>query len=239
MNGRHSNPEASSCEWTRRRVTAWYKGQLPSRERQQIQQHVAGCAVCAEYFPGAARIRGALKSLPPRVPSSELRSQLSVLASHEARRRKQVRAGRLTTLKQDFRHWLNGLMRPIALPTAGGLVAALMLFSVLAPSLAVRGATGDVVDRPTVLYTVASVKSTMPFSYDGQDLLVDVFVDEYGRMIDYSIPPAYHLKSSPELRRNIERYLITMVFNPATSFGQPTSGRIRLWFRTSSIDVKG
>jgi hypothetical protein len=58
-------------------------------------------------------------------------------------------------------------------------------------------------------------------------------------MTDYSIPKAWHLKSSPELRRSIESHLITMVFNPATSFGQPTSGRIRLWFRTSRIDIKG
>ena len=79
----------------------------------------------------------------------------------------------------------------------------------------------------------------MPFGFEGQDLLVDVSVDEYGRMIDYSIPQAYYLKSSPELRRHIENHLITMVFNPATSFGQPTSGRIRLWFRTSRIDIKG
>jgi hypothetical protein len=165
--------------------------------------------------------------------------RLRVLASHEASRQRQSRAGRLALWRRQFDLWTSELMRPLAIPTAGGLTAALVLFSMLAPSLAVRGASVDTADTPTGLYTVASVKSTLPFGYGGQDLLVDVSVDEFGRMIDYSIPQAYHLTSSPELRRSIENHLITMVFNPATSFGQPTSGRIRLWFRTSSIDVRG
>jgi hypothetical protein len=168
-----------------------------------------------------------------------LKTRLRVLASHEASRRRERQAGRFTSWRRSLELWLGELMRPLAIPTAGGFVAAVLLFSMLAPSLAVRGASVETADTPTGLYTVATVKSSLPFGYGGQDLLVDVSVDEFGRMIDYSIPQAYYLKSSPELRRNIENHLITMVFNPATSFGQPTSGRIRLWFRTSRIDIKG
>lgn len=239
MSGPDFYREASSCEWTRRRATAWQAGHLPPRERQQIQNHVARCAVCAEYFPGVSNIRGALRSLPKRAPSPDLKMRLRVLASHESSRRQQASKRRATRWTHRLNMWLGELMRPLAIPTAGGFAAALVLFSMLAPSLAVRGASVGTADTPTGLYTVASVKSTMPFGYEGQDLLVDVSVDEFGRMVDYSIPEAHYLKSSPELRRNIENQLITMVFNPATSFGQPTSGRIRLWFRTSRIDIKG
>jgi hypothetical protein len=239
MSGPDSYREASSCEWTRRRVTAWQEGQLPPRERQQIQNHVARCPQCAEYFPSVSKIRGALKALAPRVPSAELKTRLRVLGSHEASRHRQAQAGRLGSWRRSIDLWMAELMRPLAIPTAGGFAAALLLFSMLAPSLAVRGSSVATADTPTGLYTVATVKSSLPFGYGGQDVLVDVSVDEFGRMIDYSIPQAYYLKSSPELRRNIETQLITMVFNPATSFGQPTSGRIRLWFQTSRIDVKG
>jgi hypothetical protein len=239
MSGPDSYREASSCEWTRRRVTAWQEGQLPPRERQQIQNHVARCPQCAEYFPVVSKMRGALKGLTPRVPSVELQMRLRVLASHEASRRRQMQAGRFAAWKRRIDQWMGELMRPLAIPTAGGFAAALLLFSMLAPSLAVRGASVDTADTPTGLYTVATIKSSLPFGYEGQDLLVDVSVDEFGRMIDYSIPQAYYLKSSPELRRNVENHLLTMVFNPATSFGMPTSGRIRLWFRTSRIDIKG
>lgn len=239
MSGPDSYREANSCEWTRRRVTAWQEGHLPPRERQQVQSHVSRCAVCAEHFPAVSKMRHALRTLPPRVPSPDLKMRLKVLASHESSRRQQVAAKRSAGWKHRLNLWLGELMRPLAIPTAGGFAAALVLFSMLAPSLAVRGATVGTADTPTGLYTVASVKSTLPFGYGGEDLLVDVSVDEFGRMIDYSIPQAYFLKSSPELRRNIENQLITMVFNPATSFGQPTSGRIRLWFRTSRIEIKG
>jgi hypothetical protein len=239
MSGPGSYREASSCEWTRSRVTAWQEGQLSPRERQQIVNHVARCPECAEYFPGVAKIRGALKALAPRMPSAELNMRLRVLASHEASRKRQLRRGRFAAWRHRVNMWMGDLMRPLAIPTAGGFAAALLLFSMLAPSLAVRGASVDIADKPTVLYTVASIKSSLPFGYEGQDLLVDVSVDEFGRMIDYSIPQAYYLKSSPELRRNIENHLLTMVFNPATSFGQPTSGRLRLWFRTSRIDIRG
>ena len=45
------------------------------------------------------------------------------------------------------------LMRPLAIPTAGGFAAALVLFSMLAPSLAVRGGSVSTADTPTGLYT--------------------------------------------------------------------------------------
>ena len=48
-----------------------------------------------------------------------------------------------------------------------------------------------------------------------------------------------NILQSPGIRRNIESSLLFTKFTPATTFGQPMSGKIRLSFRNSSINVKG
>jgi hypothetical protein len=127
-------------------------------------------------------------------------------------------------------------MRPLAIPTAGGFASALLLFGTLAPTLAMRQvAAKSVEDIPTVLYTEPSVRSFLPIVCEGHDVVVDLTVDDHGRVLDYSVSGA----TSPSILKRIETHLLTMHFNPATTFGKPTSGRIRLWFNSSSIEVKG
>jgi hypothetical protein len=199
------------------------------RSRKEIER-------CAPLSDG--HLRTALKALPAQIAPPDLRVQLQVLASREASRQRQFRAGRVGFWLREFRHWCDQLMRPIAIPTAGGFVSALLSFAMLAPSLAVRGVPASLVDVPTVLYTDASVKSSLPFGYDGQEVIVELTVDEGGRMVDYSLPQAPAM-SSPEIRRYIENHLLTMQFTPATAFGQPMAAKLRIWFRSNRIDVRG
>jgi hypothetical protein len=107
----------------------------------------------------------------------------------------------------------------------------------LAPSLIVREvANAEPVEDPrTVLYTDPSVRSYLPMSYDGHDVVVDVSVDDQGRLLDYAVSGT----NSPAILKSIQSYLLTMHFNPATTFGKPTSGRVRIFFGTSRIEVKG
>jgi hypothetical protein len=127
-------------------------------------------------------------------------------------------------------------MRPLAVPAAGGFASAVLLFGMLAPSLATRAAT-PTADIPTALVTEASVKSYLPLGFD-EDLAVEITVDDQGRMVDYSVAKG-HLRNSPDLRRHIEQRLLFTEFTPATTFGQPTSGKLRLLFRASRVDVRG
>lgn len=179
-------------------------------------------------------VRRALQSLPAPVPPPDLTTRLRVIGSREAaRRRAAVRPW----------HWLeslfaavNALLRPVAIPTAGGFLAALLLFAMVAPTLVVRPVTANTVeDTPTVLYTDPTVRSYLPIACDGHDVVVDLTVDEQGRLLDYAVSGT----TSPAILKSIQSHLLTMHFNPATSFGQPTNGRVRLWFRSSRIDVKG
>lgn len=182
-------------------------------------------------------VRQVLQSLPRRTPSEDLKVQLRVLASREASRRRTVPQGKFAAMWHHFNEWMSELMRPIAIPTAGGFVSALLLFGMLSPSLAVRGVAVESVDIPTGLYIGASVESSLPLAYEGESLLVEVALDKEGRMIDYSVPEGQ--LSSPSLRRSIENHLLTMVFNPATTFGQPTAAKLKVWLRTNRIDIRG
>lgn len=182
-------------------------------------------------------LRQLLKSLPDRTPSEDLKLRLRVAASREASRRRTVPQGTIPALWYHFNQWMSELMRPIAIPTAGGFLSALLLFGVLSPSLFVRGAVTRSADIPTVLYMEPSVKSSLPLEYDGEAMLVEVALDQEGRLIDYSVPLGR--VSSPEARRSIENHLLTMVFNPAVVFGQPTASKLKIWLLSNRIDIRG
>ena len=188
-----------------------------------IRSH-SGRDALARRLSGAVRGNGdidlsqmpkALRNMPQRIAPPELDLKLRVLGSQEASRRRQTRGSRAVAVWQRVRNWANELMRPVALPTAGGFASAIILFGLLAPSLTLRSAPVEPYDIPTALYTEASVKSSLPLAYDGDAMLVELTVDEEGRMVDYFLPAHAQAQFPMPARRVIENHLLTMVFNPA------------------------
>lgn len=182
-------------------------------------------------------LRQMLRSLPQRHPSADLGTRLRVLASKESVRRRSRLSTRqlVNTWLADFRLYANNLMRPLAIPTAGGFLSALLLFGVLAPSLVTR-LDGGANDIPTALYTGASVRSFIPLGFQNEDLTVEVTIDGYGRVVDYAFPAGH---KNHELQRSIENYLLFTQFTPVRSFGQPVRAKVRISFQSSRIEVRG
>lgn len=179
----------------------------------------------------------ALQELPRRVPPASLSSSLRVLASRE---RDRLQRDPKQALADRARLFFDNLMRPMALPFAGGIFSAVVLFSMwVIPTYPLRGSS--TADVPTTLYTQAAVKQTGPVAATG-DVMIDVTVeplpDGTGRMVDYQILSG-NVANNEALRRSIETFLIFTVFQPATSLGQPVLGKIRLSLQSSQIDVKG
>jgi hypothetical protein len=175
-----------------------------------------------------------LHRLPARTPPPGLRTSLRVLASRERMR--------LLSREISWRDRLNlsitNMMRPLALPLAGGIFSTVALFSIcLGPMISVRA--DDSSDIPTVLTTAATVKSTAPLAGSCGDVVVDVIVDETGRMVDYKVVSGFNVLTSAQIRRSLENRLIFTTFEPVTQFGHATSGKLRLYFRNSEVDVKG
>ena len=182
----------------------------------------------------------ALQALPKVSSPSGMTVSLRVLASKE-----RARIVHKKTWRTQLHNWLDharlavdNVMRPLALPVAGGIFSAVTLFSVwVVPAYPAFARTG--IDVPTQLSTEARVKGFSSIGSAGEDIVLDVQLDDSGRMVDYRIISAGYL---PDLnaRRKLENLLVFQTtFVPATSFGQPTAGKIRLWFSSSRIDVKG
>jgi hypothetical protein len=134
--------------------------------------------------------------------------------------------------------WLEDMMRPVALPLAGGLLSTVILFGVLVPTFAVPESSG-IQDVPTGLSTEATVIRMGPFGFSEDDITLLVTVNEQGRVVDYSTPSGQVWMPNPRARRSVENLLLFTEFSPGTTFGQPASGKVRVNFRRSEIDVKG
>jgi hypothetical protein len=183
----------------------------------------------------------ALRGLRRPTSPVGMTTSLRVLASRE-----RARAGHRSSWKSQLKNWFDhaqlaveNVMRPLALPIAGGVFSAVTLFSVwVVPTYPALARTGA--DVPTQLSTEARVKGFSSIGTAGEDIVMDVVLDESGRVVDYKILSA----NMPDVasRRKLENMLVFgTTFVPATSFGQPTASKIRLWLSSSriGINVKG
>ncbi len=244
MTGEPMNMEAMSCSSAANHFPAFLEGDLSAAEQRRIDVHMASCSQCSAEIRQMRQLQATLRRMPVRVPPASLKTRLRVVASRELVRQKSRASlsAMWSHWHSDFRLWSQNLMRPLAIPTAGGVLSAVVLFGLLhlgmaSPSLALSVATLS--DVPTGLYTDATVKSISPVGFDDEDVVVELTIDDQGRILSYTIPDCPHMRKSPGLRRNIENSLLFTQFTPATTFGQPMSGKIRLSFRNSSINVKG
>ena len=123
------------------------------------------------------------------------------------------------------------LMRPMALPFAGGVLSALVMFAMLVPSLAFPHNFRN--DVPLwVLYTDPALQEMNPVDAS-DEIVVDVTIDERGRVQGYVVTRG---QMTPEIENNL---ILFSRFAPATAFGQPTWGRVLVSFRRSQISVRG
>ena len=227
------------CSTVRRKASAYVDNAVSEEDRREMRQHMNECQVCARESARHQRIREALQSLPRRTSPSDLTLRLRVAASR-VRTETANGATRWTKWRERFQLSLNNLMRPLALPLAGGLCAALVLFSALVPTFTSAFAMDKTTapwDVPTVLTTEPSLKYMAPIAFGEADAIVDLNIDEQGRIVNYSIVSAPG--QTEQLRRRIENSLLFTEFWPATNFGRPIAGTIRISFRSSHIDVRG
>ncbi len=198
------------------------------------------CQVCARESERYQRIREALRSLPRRTPPSDLTLRLRVAAS-QARAHAVSGVSAWTRKRERFQMILHNLWRPLALPLAGGLCSALVLFSALVPTFTPTFAgdkSDSLLDVPTMLTTQPTVKYMAPVAFGEADAIVDLNINDQGRIVNYSIVSAPG--QTEQLRRRIENNLLFTEFWPATAFGKPIAGTVRISFHNSShIEVKG
>ena len=177
---------------------------------------------------GEEHVSMLLRSLPPRVPPAKLATSLRVIASRERQRLVEGRSpGQICASWLDrTRFTLKDMLRPLALPTAGGVFSAVVLFSMwVVPTYPLRAKiVGDI---PTQLTTGVQVQRSVAAGLS-DSVLVDVNVDDQGRLVDYQIVSGADVVADPLMRRRMETVLWFTTFSPATSFGTPMAGKTRV-----------
>ena len=173
-----------------------------------------------------------------KTPPARLITQLQVLASRE--RMRLLSRGTLVALLHfwaaELQLFFDNLMRPFAIPFAGGLVSALFLFSMLVPGLSSPHRTSnDVLLSGIFGQTQATFDALPPWGFTEDDVMVEVTLDRDGAVLDYAIPNNVNGK----LRNDIANMILFTTFQPPTEFGMPVVGKVLVPFRRDRIDVKG
>jgi hypothetical protein len=225
------------CASVKQRVSAYLDDAVSSEERRLLKRHLSTCRECALESARYTGLREELRSLPKRVPPPDLATRLRVVAS-------KVRSESLSG-SSAWQRWrdrleltLSNLMRPLAVPAVGGLCSAVFLFSTLVPTFRSAFLLSEAGDIPTMLNTEPMLKFTAPVAFADRDAVVDLQLDDQGRIVNFTIVSAPG-EQSESVRRHIENHLLFTEFWPATTFGRGVASTIRISFRSNRIDVKG
>lgn len=205
-----------------------------------LKRHLNSCRQCALESERYWQLRQKLRALPKLIPPVDLTTRLRVVAS-KVRMESFGGASPLDRWRDRVELSLRNLMRPLALPAVGGLCSAIFLFSTLVPTFKSAFALSGSEDVPTMLVTTPTLKYTAPVAFTDGDAVVDLQLDDQGRIIDFTIVNAPG-QQSEALRRSIENSLLFTEFWPATTFGRGVAGTVRISFRSgrsSRIDVRG
>lgn len=225
------------CWIAKRKIQSYLDSAVSEQERQELRSHLRACRSCADACERHLQVREAVRSLPQKEVPGDLLVRLRVMASQQ----RNLRIGLGRTWWESFSFRLNGLLRPLAVPLAGGFCAAVLLFAALVPTLTHPVSTSDV---PCVVFTQPMLESMSPIGFTPADAIIDLRIDQQGRIVNYSIVESTgHIDA---VHRSIANSLLFTRFKPATlapnscsDCGVPMSGTIRMVLRSSHIEVKG
>ena len=226
-----------SCDRAQKLISPLLDCKLAADERESVLAHMACCDACAERFEALENLRSDLRRMAnPRVPAY-VAQRLRVLASHERARRitRSTWVGRFAPWGDRLELLFNNLMRPVALPFAGGLLSALVVFSLIfVPSFGtasplgsdpaiqlVTPVEGTVVGRPGE--TPGTILRGPALACD--ETIVELTIDENGNVRDWNMVRG-------QMTEDVKNMIVYSQFIPATYFGYPVQGKVRVALHT-------
>jgi hypothetical protein len=227
--------EDFGCKSVRRSMWDYVAGGLDDVDRHAVGYHVQDCRDCELHRKEVRSLRSGLKNLPPMHVPAMLNTRLRVIASRERSRR---------LARRDFQTWLkdqksrarlfvDNLLKPFAVPAAGGILASFMCFGVIVDTLHVVPEWQK--ELPIGISTEVAFDDISPFSCGHKDVLVQLSVDSDGKVTDWKLHDA--ADASPEEIQEIGNLVLYSTFTPAVRSGWPVSSK-RLVFM-SHINVRG
>jgi hypothetical protein len=198
---------------------------------EELNSHLAVCESCRGEMEEMAQLKQWLHAMPhhamPRELDLSIRSEYSRQASFK--------------FSDRFSMMVENILRPLALPAAAGIVVAIICFSVLLNTLWMHPALANPSDDLQLTVRTAPrsrAGSYFPIVADSnsslpdEPLLVETSVDTHGRVYSFRVLSG---PNTPPVILSLEKVLYFTVFDPATSFGRPTSSKAILSFRTVRV----
>src|SRR5438552_1572332 len=222
-----------SCQNVRELISLLLDRNLPEGERENVLAHTRWCRACGAHLESLQEMRWMLRNVGQPAMPPELSAKLRVLASHErARRLRRNIHARLDHWLSWIRLAFDNMMRPLAVPFTGGILSAMVVFSLLVPNLSFPHNYGDepmlidftfpdgkVVGAIDDIPRLESVNAVL----GPEDRAIDLVIDEQGQVRDYSV-------TRGDLTPDMISVILLSRFTPATYSGQPTWGSIRVVF---------
>ena len=222
-----------SCEKVQKLVSPLLDRRVSGPERESVLAHLASCSACAQQLEAMANLRADLRRLSaPQMPT-HLAQKLRVLASQE-----RVRQATRFTWSRRLASWrgrlelsFHNMMRPLALPFAGGLLSAVVVFSfVFVPNFGTARPLGF----DPAIELVTPVEGTVvgaPGETPGEVLhgpalacdetIVELTIDENGNVRDWTMVRG-------QMTQDVKNMIVWSRFIPATYFGRPVPGKVQV-----------
>jgi hypothetical protein len=219
------------CVEAKSMFSPYLDGAVTGTEMIALSRHLNTCTTCQGEYVSLRRTQQLLTKVGRRKAPAELSLRLRLAISREVA---QSRRSYFHDLWIRTENALHGFM----VPATAGLATAVVIFGFLMGFLALPLQANP--DVPLMLNTAPHLQQSafgtaLEDSVPDDSLVIEAYVDSKGRVQDYRV------LSSPQgakgLPSQVKNMLIFTTFSPATSMGQPTSGRAVLTF--SKISVKG
>jgi len=212
--------------------SSYLDGALTGMEMGRVADHLAGCAPCSSEFGAWRAMQTALSDLGPAKPPARLQDRLRIALNMEREHGTHLGLPRRVALI-----WRTSVA-PLAIQTAGGLVAAVLLlaglFRLFGPGVEVQANDDGLAHLIAPRYLYSQVPPTAVETGRDVPVLIDAKVDTRGRVYDYTIIDG---PSDAAVRMQVEQNLLSSVFQPATVFGVPVDGHVMLTY--TGVSVRG
>jgi Putative zinc-finger len=217
-----------------------YLDGIRSREHVRVSGHLDSCARCREQLERFRRLAVCLAHVQPVAAPADLATRIRVEVS-QAR-----------TFSATLQYWsaraklvFKNILEPLAVPAAGGIVTALVVFVLVVQNMLVGMPMGFVPnDLPLSIDQPAQVESLAPFAVPGiltneaeraGAMTIEATLNAQGDVVSYRILSG---PNDANVRSQIDQVFLFSRFRPRLSFGRPTDGgHVMIGF--SEVRVRG
>jgi hypothetical protein len=236
-----------SCEKVKVFLPGYFDGALPADggrfTRASIHAHIQGCGSCRVELSRYQKLQQLLANTERVAPPTTLSVEIRMALARARENSNPVHWLRRLYERADMMR--QNILAPLALPAAGGLVSAIMIFTMVLPTYAtgpLRNLLGVMDQMPAMSFQPARIDTLAGFSVSGlgdstskSGVVVEATVGVDGDVVDYRILAG---PDNPTVRRSLDQILLMSRFHPEVSFGRRIAGG-RVVMSFSSVDVKG